>query len=209
MKLIFSACLHTRYFCLIVVTFQVGFHLLLNKKHFEKIHVLLFFNFALPLPISLTSILLKTALRGVSCRILSDLLKNWVQKTTIYLKSQSKKYCKRVNKRKYCLQINCLLHQKSTHFSLKYTKPSYSKWLKIQLKWFNTWPFFWRNESTVLFSFSLHTLPRTTKLLGRPIQKFDVKMMRLIYTFCFKNWTRKNFMKFFLQMTGNFSISSN
>ena len=41
-------------------------------------------------------------------------------------------------------------------------------------------------------------MPQTTKLNGRPIQKFDAKTVRLIYTICSKN------LRFFLKMTGNF-----
>lgn len=41
---------------------------------------------------------------------------------------------------------------------------------------------------------------QNTKLHGRPIQKFEGKVVSLIYTICSKNLTTKGFHQVFLQM---------
>ena len=122
------------------------------------------------------------------------------------LKSQSKRFWskkkKKVSKRKYCLQIHCFLHpRESTHFFFEIHKIKVQEMVEYSINMIQY--FFFDLTSLLFFSFNLKTLTRATELHGRPIQKFDAKMMRLIYTICSKNSTKKIFMKSFLQMTGN------
>lgn len=48
-----------------------------------------------------------------------------------------------------------------------------------------------------------NVLTRTTKLHGCATQQCDGKMMRLVYTICFKSLTNKDFYGFFLEIRGS------